>query len=332
MGFCGRRLVALALPLLHLRPAEACTHARPGGAVAFFGGAHQVGVLEEHDLRRPGQHRVPQLLGVAIDVAVVVDVDPAAAVAPRGDVVEVADDHVALVLLQVLVGDDGIAGFGAGVDAVEHLRLLVEVVAVGLEVLVPVGELDDHFHFGVGGTRGRQHQVARDLVHELETEVGPAQISLGGDVGVALGVVEEEIVEHDFVEMARGEFGNLFHVVALFRIGVAHRHELAFAVIAFIRAGGVSGTDIRDASRHLNAVRGEEGFHRLQHRLVGDGPAAIGLDIDLVHGHLRGELFPRALEECGVLHPFHHEDGDVDGNLELVVGRRRSAAHGNGGA
>ncbi len=48
----------------------------------------------------------------------------------------------------------GVAGFCARVDAVEELRLLVKVIAVGLEMLVPVGELDDDFHFGIDGAGG----------------------------------------------------------------------------------------------------------------------------------------------------------------------------------
>jgi hypothetical protein len=46
-------------------------------------------------LRRLGEHRVPKLLGIAVNIPGAERVHPAAAVAARRDVVEVADDLVA---------------------------------------------------------------------------------------------------------------------------------------------------------------------------------------------------------------------------------------------
>ena len=76
---------------------------------------------------------------------------PAAAISARLDVVEVADDLVAFVLLEVLIVDDRIAGFRSGVNAVVDLGLDVEVIAVALEMFIPVGKFDDDFDFGIGG-------------------------------------------------------------------------------------------------------------------------------------------------------------------------------------
>ncbi len=180
---------------------------------------------------------------------------------------------------------DRIAGLGAGVDAVEDLRLLVEVVAVGLEMLIPVGKLDDHFHLGVDGARGRQNQVAGNLIHELEAEGGPAQASpLAAMSESRLVLLKKKSSSMISSKWRAVSSAIVLHVVALFGIGVAHRDELAFAGIRFIGAGSVAGADVGDASRNLDAVGVEEGFHGLQHRLVGDGPAAIGLDVDLVDG------------------------------------------------
>ena len=158
----------------------------------------------------------------------------------------------------------GVAGFGAGVDAVEELRFLVEVVAVGLEVLVPVGELDDDFDLGIDGARRTEHEFAGDVIHELEAEGVPRLVAFGGDVGVVLGVVEEEVVEDDFVEVARGDFGDVFDVVALFGVGVAHGDELAAGVIGASAARSVAPAYVGDAARCLHMVGGEEGFHLLR--------------------------------------------------------------------
>src|ERR1019366_2121983 len=133
------------------------------------------------------------------EVADVEGVNPAAAHVPRGDVLEIADDRVALVLLEVLVGLDGITGFGSGIDGVENPGLLVEVIAVALEVLIPVGKLDDDLDLGVDGAGRSYDQVAGRVVHGLYAEVRPVLIALGGDVGGSLGVGEKEVVEDDFI-------------------------------------------------------------------------------------------------------------------------------------
>ena len=106
----------------HLPIVEAGGQCLPGGALARDGGLEQCAPVEQHDLPRLGEHRVPELLGVAVDVVDAEGVDPAAAVAARLDVLEVAEDLVALVLLEELVGDVRVAGLRAGVDAVEDPR------------------------------------------------------------------------------------------------------------------------------------------------------------------------------------------------------------------
>ena len=111
-------------------------------------------------------------------------VNPAAAVAPGRDVLKIAEDLVALVLLEKLVGQDRIARFRAGVDAVEEARLLVEVESKALEVLVPVGKLDGDLDLGVHRPCRLEEEVIRGLVHQIEAELRPRAAALGGDVGV----------------------------------------------------------------------------------------------------------------------------------------------------
>ena len=105
---------------------SACQGRSPGST-----GWRSAAQLKRVISRGLGKERVPELLGVPIEVADAERVDPAAAVAAGCDVLEIAEDLVALVLLEELVGEAGIAGLRAGVDSVEEARLLVEVEARG---------------------------------------------------------------------------------------------------------------------------------------------------------------------------------------------------------
>ena len=66
-------------------------------------------------------------------------------------------------MLQVLVGDDGVAGFSAGIDAVKKFWLLVEVIAKTLEAFVPIGEFDDELDVGIDGARRLDDEVFRSI-------------------------------------------------------------------------------------------------------------------------------------------------------------------------
>ncbi len=131
--------------------------------------------VEQGDFRRLGEQRVPQLFGIAVGVQRRIGVDPAAAIIMvRADVAEIADDFVGLILLQQLVGDDRVARFGAGIEAVIHQRLLFQVETQALEVFVPVGELDDDLDVGVDLLCRPQHQgPGRDLTHFFQAVLRP---------------------------------------------------------------------------------------------------------------------------------------------------------------
>ena len=118
------------------------------------------------------------------------------------------------------------------------------------------------------------------------------QAAFGGDIGIVLCVVEKEIVENDFVEVARGDFSDVLDVVALFGVGVAEGYELAAAGIGQVGAGSVAAADVGNATGYLDVVRDEEGFDGFKVRVGGDVAAAIGLDVDLVDFHLAGKIVP----------------------------------------
>ncbi len=231
----------------------------------------------------------------------------------------------------MLIVEDGIAGLRAGVDAVEDSWFAIEVVAVGLEVLVPVGKFDDELDLGVDGFGGADDEVARGIVHHAQAEVAPALVALGGDVGGGLGVVEEEVVENDLVEVARGELGNLLDECALGGIGVAEGDELAgLDLLRLLEAADtarvVAAAGIGDAAGDLNSAIGKEFLDGFEKGIAGDESAAVGLDVDLVHFDLAGDFLPGVFEPGGVLHLFDDADRNVDGDMKLVAGRTRRGA------
>jgi len=91
----------------HRRPLETGRLFGPGARARIDGDLriHQIVPIEQRDLARLGEQRVPQLLSITIDIRDAVGIDPATAIAARADVVEIADDTVAFILLQQLVGE-----------------------------------------------------------------------------------------------------------------------------------------------------------------------------------------------------------------------------------
>src|SRR5271170_5618711 len=137
----------------HFVVLETGVHILPCRTVAGLNGTTHCRPLEEHHLPRLGEHRVPKLLGVTVNVPDAVSVHPAAAVAAGFDVLEVTDDFIALILLQMLVGNNWVARFRAGVNAVEKFRFLVEVITKSLKMLIPVWEFNDQFDLWIHRSR-----------------------------------------------------------------------------------------------------------------------------------------------------------------------------------
>ena len=121
-------------------------------------------------------------------------------------------------------------------------------------MLVPVGIFDDHPDPRVLLLGGAEHQVAADLAHLVDAVVGPAAVAFGGNVGVALRGVEEEVVEDHFVEVARDQAHGAFAFGAVGGILIIEGAELA--------ARAARGE--RDPARRLDALRLELALDRLE--------------------------------------------------------------------
>ena len=107
----------------------------------------------------------------------------------------------------MLVGDDRVARFRAGVDAVEQFRLLVEVIAESLKMLIPVGEFDDEFDLGIDGACAGL-MIRFSAASSINSSRNCVQlfVAFGGDVGIGLRGDEKEIVLDHLVEMPRRQF------------------------------------------------------------------------------------------------------------------------------
>ena len=92
-----------------------------------------------------------------------------------------------------------------------------------MEVVVPVGVLDDDLHLGVHFLGGIDHKFAACISHEAQTVFCPAlaALLLGGYLVVVLQVDEEEVVEDEVVEELCRVLSHLFHLLALVLTGVA---------------------------------------------------------------------------------------------------------------
>ena len=278
--------------------------------VRLADGAHQVGEAEERDLARLREYGELDLLGVAVEGDARERVHPASPVPARLHVLEVPHDRVALVGLQVLVRHHGVAGLGAGVDAVEDPRLRLEVEARVGEVLVPVRVLDDDLDLRVHRLRRPHDQALRGLLHQVEAEGTPAARALGLDVALGLRGREEEVVEDQLVEEARREADDLLDVLPVGRARVAELLELEALV-----------GDQGDPARRLDPPALEEALG-LQHGLaVVRDPAAVGLEVDLADLQVLREGLEVLLEPVALRHATDVVHPAVDGQLEVAVAR-----------
>ena len=200
-------------------------------------------VVPEDDLWRLREHCQVQLLGIAVHAHVdATCVDPSTAVFPWGDVVEVAHHVIAQVVLQVLCRG-GVAGLRARPDAVEVCRLLLEVEAQTVEMVVPVGIFDDDLYLRIHLLGGFHHELPAGVGHQPEAVLRPALRALGGNLVIVLQVDEEEVVEDKVIEELRRILSHLFHNLTFVRSGVAVSLEV-----------GRLAAGVGDAAAHLEAL------------------------------------------------------------------------------
>ena len=205
-----------------------------------------------------------------------------------------------------------IPGLSSCPYSVKDLRAVLQVEAKALEIVIPVGVLDDDFHLGIGCLCGAYNQVAPGLVHQFKPVLSPASVPLCLDFDVFLAAGEEEVVQQEFVKMARSVLRHLLHPGPVLGIGVAE----CLKVIGL--AYGIG-----DAACHFNALLLKESFGFIKRGVIHQQHVAVSLKIDLVHIQLAGDGFPSGLQPLGVLHLVHLEGPDIDRYFEVLVPCRR---------
>ena len=201
-----------------------------------------------------------------------------------------------------------IPGFGAGPYAVEDLRPVFQVEAQALEMVIPVGVLDDDLHLGIDLLGGTDHQVAAGFVHQFQAVLRPGLVPLGGNLDVLLAAGEEEVVQKELVEVTGRMLGDLLHHGAVVGVRVAEGLEIV---------GLVDG--VGDAAGHLDALAQEEGLGLFKDGVVHQMQVSVGLQIDLIHVQLAGDGLPGGFEPLGVRHLFDLVRADVNGYFEVLV-------------
>ncbi len=73
-----------------------------------------------------------------------------------------------------------------------------------MELVVPLGVLDDDLDLRVDFPGGFENPFLRDLVHQRQTVLGPGPVPFGLLTRVARAVGEPEIVNHDDIEQTGG--------------------------------------------------------------------------------------------------------------------------------
>ena len=146
----------------------------PAGGAILPGGTEarvqphvqKLAVVKEHDVAALGNGREEELLGIALHTHEnTAGVYPATAITAVRDILIVAHHVVAEVVLKMLSAGR-VAGFGPGPYAVKDFGAMLQVKAQALEMVVPVGILNNDLYFGIDGLGRAHHQIGAGFVHK----------------------------------------------------------------------------------------------------------------------------------------------------------------------
>ncbi len=177
-------------------------------------------------------------------------------------------------------------------------------------MFVPVRILDDHLHTRIAGAGRVQHQGLRDLAHLLEPILRPAAAAFCGDVGIAFGGVEEEVVKDDLIEGAGSQLDGSLALCAVLRILVIEGAELT----------GVATRRERDASGDDHTPGGKESLDPAERCLIRKLSISIDLEIDFVEAELACDacvLVCQCVCVCELTRRIHR---DIDRCREVPIG------------
>ena len=136
------------------------------------------------------------------------------------DILEIADDTETLVSLQMLFALR-VARLCAGIDTVEGPGTAFQVETQTVKMVIPVWIFDNHLTLRVYAMGWLYNHFPADLVEQIHPEITPRTITLRLDTEVALAVCEIIVVEHNLVEIAGRQFGDVLDHLQMLGIAIA---------------------------------------------------------------------------------------------------------------
>ena len=115
--------------------------------------------------------------------------------------------------------------FGTRPDTVKELGTFLQIKAQTLEMVVPVGILDDYLYTRIHLLGRFQHKGAPGFSHQLQTVFRPALRTFGFYLYVRLATGEEKVIQNKLVKVLCRMFCNLSHHLTMLGIGIAERLE-----------------------------------------------------------------------------------------------------------
>ena len=234
-------------------------------------------------------------------------VHPSSEVEPGTKVVQIPENIVAQIILQVLCRG-GIPGFRTGPYSVKQIRSVFQIKSEALEMVVPVGILNNYPHIGIDLAGRIQNQCFPGFRHQFQAVFRPAHIAFGFYAERALAAGKEKIVQDEIVKITCRMFSYLLYLFPMFRIGVAK----CLKTVGFIYGVG-------NSSSHFQSffLKKANGF--TQCGIRDDQQVTVGFQVYPVHLYLFGNDTPGRIKPLAVFHLFYFVGAGIYGNFKILV-------------
>lgn len=203
-------------------------------------------------------------------------IEPATAALQATDPTEPAHHEICFILaLAAPLLAIRVARLGAHPDPVVNERLAGYVISAHMEMIIPLGVLQDHFDIRSFLSGRNQYALPRHVHHQVAAKPAPRSVTPGSVAFVTLTVSGKEVIDHDLWK----EVGRIAKDFLELLAGgwIRHAIEPAFDALAAERSG-------RHAAAYPNACLFEE-LLGPQHRLsVNRVPASVGLEVYVCYG------------------------------------------------
>ncbi len=97
-----------------------------------------------------------------------------------------------------------------------------------MEMIIPVGVFDDHFHLRVDSLCRIHHQFTSSLRHEFEPVFRPTLITLRRYLIIIFQVDEEEVIQNEIVEKPGGKYSDTLYLLPFLLARVTVSFEIGW--------------------------------------------------------------------------------------------------------